>query len=194
MYQANEEDEYEEDVEDEEEEAGPVQSAEAAPADARDTPPPAPPPSAPPPSHSPPSAPGHAAADTGNSGGGPGLAAIAAGAATVALGALLIWRAARRRGSRRRPREPDYGALVSAVAVPGAPQAGAAAGKPGPSQPAALPLAGTTVILSGLCAAQLLRACVEPTQGKRCPVLKAKAVIIDMRARRLASWRFLHGV
>lgn len=156
VYQANEEDEYEEDVEDEEE-AGPVQSAEAASANAVDTPPPAPPPSAPPQSHSPPSAPGHAAADTASSGGGPGLAAIAAGAAAVALGALLIWRAAHRRGSHRRPREPDYGALVSAVAVPGAPQAGAAAGKPGPSQPAALPLAGTTVILSGLCDAQLLR-------------------------------------
>jgi hypothetical protein len=107
-------------------------------------PPPPPPPPPPPQQQAPPAA-----------GGGTPRAAAAAGAAlAVALGVFALWRAARgRRRRAQRPAVPDYGALVAAVSVPGGPTAGAAAPSPsGASQSAALPLAGTTVVLSGLCA------------------------------------------
>ena len=99
----------------------------------------------PPPPPLPPAAAVAAAGD--NPAGGVPVVVAAMAAAAVAAGALLVWRSRWKRRRCRRVHQPDYGALVSAVDVPCALSAEAS----GKSAPAALSLAGATVVLSGLC-------------------------------------------
>lgn len=132
----------------EEDEAAQTLSKEAAlPGESADAPLPAPAPD-PPTSSSPPSPPPPAtAAGAASDGSAGGVPAVVAVAAAVAAGALLVWHLRRKRGRCRRVHQPDYGALVSAVDVPTAQSADV----PGKPALAALPLAGATVVLSGLC-------------------------------------------
>lgn len=154
--------------EEEEDEAAQALSEEAVlPDESADAPLPAPAPdpptssSLPPP---PPPATAVGAASNSSAGGIRAVVAVAAAAAAVAAGALLVWRLRRKRGRCRRARQPDYGALVSAVDVPSA-QSPEGPGKPAP---AALPLAGATVVLSGLCALTTLAVCWGYKRGKSC--------------------------